>query len=232
MTHFLDSINPSEAKLPSFSVDWRFLLPLRKGTRLLVLGDSGQSFAPFFPGLQVLVVSLLTAAGLVDSSSDARLNGVVFDPALPPFAPASFDIIAIPFGFTGGLTSLLASPGMHPVVDLLLKPAGTILVGAANSLSLQPMSASSSHTVSRTELQRLLQDAGFHVSRLYGVFPNLYQPAYILPLQKQSITFFLRHRYSGRRLRRLAALLSLPFSLSIFSRLVPGYFLVAGRRPA
>ena len=133
-------IDPLSARLPDFCVDWRFLLPLRRGTRLLVAGDKEQNFAPFFSGLDVLVVSYLPRGGSL-SGLAAGSNIVIFDPSHPPFAARSFDILALPFGLPEGFNGGGKRPGVLAVFRELLGPRGRLLVGAANRWSLWRRSA-------------------------------------------------------------------------------------------
>jgi SAM-dependent methyltransferase len=220
-------IDPLSARLPAFCVDWRFLLPLRRGARLLVAGDTGQAFEPFFSGLDVFVVGYLPR-GASPSGIAAGSNTVIFDPSHPPFAARSFDVLALPFGLPAGFNDPQKGPAGLSIFRELLGPGGRLLVGAANRWSLWHRSVASgvpSH--GRSSLARLLRSAGYRVERVYGAIPGLIKPAYLLPLSAQALNFFLQHRYSGKRARRLSFLLSVPFLPAVLLHFLPAYFLLA-----
>jgi SAM-dependent methyltransferase len=222
-------VDPLVAELPAFSVDWRFLLPVQRRARMLAAGDESQGFFPYFSGLDVVVISFLPRASPGLKPAAAQLvNAVIFDPSHPPFEPRSFDILAMPFGLPQGFLEEGDRPS--PSLDRLLRPGGTLLVGALNRWSLWRRRSNARRDFDRPALQRLLGRAGFRVERVYGAVPDLHKPAYILPLDSQALGFFLRHRFSGRRARRLSPLFSLPFLSKLLSGLLPGYFLVAQQR--
>ena len=199
------TLDPLQARLPAFSVDWRFLLPLRPGARMLVLVSGAQDAVPFFGEL-----------GLNVTTWDMGLLAT----AKLPLASGRFDVVASPFGVPAGLleASLLSD---------LLEPEGSLLIGFSNSRGFRrrPESGLAAHSL--PSILRRLRALGMQVSGVYGAVPGLRKPAYILPLRPQALSFFIQHHYHSRRLAPLLRLLSLPFFSMSLSHFLPAYFVVA-----
>jgi hypothetical protein len=192
-------IDPFTAELPGFSVDWRFLLPVRPGARMLVLAEAGADFAQYFSGLELTVVTARPG-----EAGDLRDR---------------YDIVAIPLG--------IKSSHLQPSLARLLKPGGLLLIGFRNRWGVRKRSSPRTGAFTRRGLQRALERAGFREMAVYGAVPDLAKPEYILPLRKQALSFFLHHRYPGRRAAALLRLTSLPFFFALLSRTLPCYFMLA-----
>ncbi|MGE5248938.1 MAG: hypothetical protein ACM3QS_01890 [Bacteroidota bacterium] len=209
-------IDPLSAKLPAFSADWRFLLPIRPGSRMLVLTDWGGDFGQHFAGLRTRVVTWRAARPDAAWSADgASRDRVCAQPPDAPFASHSFDAVAVPLGIPRTLSGSPTSVDYHRGLKRLLKPGGRLLVGSVNGGDSRP-----------SAFKRALERAGFEDIRIYGAVPNLAKPAYILPLERRSLQFFAHSSHLGRRAGRLLRLLSiLPLS-GLLRGLLPCYFVI------
>ena len=226
-------IDPFSAALPDFSVDWRFLLPVRPGCRMLVLSEGGGDFARYFAALEMTVIvwridAPERAAGKPHQDSDRPQDSVLFRLPDPPFLPGSFDMVAIPFGIpqrllpeAGGIS------GFQRSLSRLLRPGGRLLMGFVNPRSLRRPRLAGQSVFLPGRLKAELEGAGLRVLSLYGVAPDLLKPAYILPLRERSFRFFLQHRFSGKPAGRLFGMLPGSMTSAFLSRFLPCYFVVA-----
>lgn len=234
MTEAAGEIDPLRAELPAFSVDWRFLLPVRAQARILILTETGDDFSDHFAGLGIEVVS--THLPGVQSRGDAPMGEheavesgrrLVTHPADEPLEAASFDAVVLPFGLPEALSG--SSPGSDPLSGLrrLLRSGGVLLLGFSNRWGLLGRGQRAGIPMSPASMRRRLRAAGFGGFREYGAAPNLERPAYIMPLKNPPLQFFLRHRLLGRSVGPLLRLLPAPLIGRLLPALLPCYFVVA-----
>lgn len=208
---------PSQDIIPDSSLDWRFLLPLDAGSRVLVIGGGQDDFTRLFGKMGI---SALTWLG------DEQIQGA-FDART--FPPAVFDVVAIPFGFPRG--GALRELETYRVMHGWLRPGGDLLFGFPNLLGLKRHFGSASRKATLWGVRRRLGQAGFSQMSLFGAMPNLQAPEYILPLKGQAIGFAWQHRYRYKYPDRLLNLLGSRPALALLAGLFPCYYVTAKSGP-
>lgn len=235
MTETARRIDPLMAKLPEFSADWRFLLPVRAHSRIVVLSDTWHDYAANFTGLGVQVVSCHIAGTPSPDNANERVQAdgqpgscLAAGPAQPPFAAGSFDAVVIPHGIPETMLPSRCAADPFRGLKWLLRPEGVLLLGFSNHWSIFRRGRRMGIAISPSSIRERLEHAGFGRFSLYGAVPNLDKPAYVLPLKKRPLRFFLHHRFLGRRGSGLLRLLPGSLVSRIVPGLLPGYFMVAG----
>jgi SAM-dependent methyltransferase len=153
---------------------------------------------------------------------------VVAHPVLLPFADSSFDAVVIPFGIPKDLRD--AGYGADGLSGLrrMLRPGGTLLLGFSGHWGFLRRGRRMGRAARPASMGRLLAEAGFGGSRLYAAVPNLDRPAYIFPLRKRPLQFFLQHRFLGKRGAALLSVLPPRLLTRLIPGMLPSYFIVAG----
>lgn len=165
------------------SLDWRFLLPLGEGSRLLVLS--------------------IRNAGLSAALERAGISGARWredDLEIPHSVDAegaNLDALALPFGLprTGRAAHAADRILFYQDVRTRLRPDGYLLVGFENRwrdpFGRHTKYYSSTPAIVRDELQR----AGFSRVGCFAVSPDLDVPDYVLQLQQPALNFAVGHRF-------------------------------------
>lgn len=153
------------------SINLRFLLPVRSGDYLALLDDG-------------CFISEATGDGglrWVGQEPDVLLSA-----SMPGFPLSGVDHLIL---------SELDEKGLVWLEDLqsgefqrLLKPGGWLLMGMQHAGSLARLRSPHGKGFRQAVLQRLLRDGGFCEQRWYGVFGDLRQPRFVIPLEWASIS--------------------------------------------
>ncbi|HMU94726.1 MAG TPA: hypothetical protein PKE35_11595 [Anaerolineales bacterium] len=210
--------SPSTAahiSLPSHGVDWRFLLPLREHTRMLVIhpsdADYDRSFQEF--GIPFETVSF---------------DNFNTDRSPLQFESGSFDIVAAPLGFGGdnraGRQSQLGKNLL--AVRSLIRAGGMFLLGFSNRWDIRRKGREFPNSSTTWRISRSLERAGFDGMRFYGTFPEPLTPEYIFPLNSQSLAFVLNYRYQHKLPGYFLKLTRTP-AVNMLLGFVPFYYAVA-----
>lgn len=199
--------------LPQSSSDWRFLLPITKNSRVLIIGGEQDDFTELFNKIGVSSVTWLCNPSAV--ASELNENNQNY-----------FDIVAIPFGFPAA--KLTDEIEVFRTVRRLLHPGGSIFLGFSNKLGLfsKAFIANSYHSTPHHVI-RYLRLSGYSDIDLYGVMSNLETPEYIFPLKADLLGFTLRHRYHYLLPARLLHYFSSRPLVSIVLYLLSYYFVIA-----
>jgi len=218
---------------PSYSADWRFLLPIAEGSQVLIVGGEHDDFTQFFSKIGVSTTTWLCGSSSFWDERTRRDNidrgaSALADLSASPFPPASFDIVAIPFGFS----SRNSAGRQHDIeayqtVRRLIRPGGTLLVGFSNIWGIRRRFRPESYYSTPWRIIRRLRHTGYSSIDLYGVMPNLNIPEYIFPLTTQALGFTLQHRYRYKLPANFLRWFSNSLIVSVFSKLLSGYFVVA-----
>lgn len=197
---------------PVFSqgVDWRFLLPMSENVKILLIGESLNSTVD---GLKKVGIQAV-AVDLFSTFSDLSTQ-----------APASIDMIVVPHGI-----SLLGSPGginqfqfFQTVRRLLVQPGGVFMIGFSNSW----IRHSDTSATRPRRIQKLLQQLGFFSMDLYGVYPDLKIPEYIMPIQPNILSFVFQIHWRDKIPEPLLRIFSSRLILKRLTDFLPCYFLIA-----
>jgi len=209
LKHLLPSLSPKN------SMDWRFLLPILPGIKILVVGQKCDELTQLFAKLEI-------ESHLWDYDFSNPIKVV-------PFSLSQFDIVIAPYGFSGkGLSSNpRRQREIYQTMQRLLKPGGTILVGFFNNWRFQRKRNPAPYSSNPMQMTRLLQKAGYKDVKLYGAIPNLSIPDYILPLTRQTVGFWLEHQYWSKVPERLLPYLYSPIFTTVFYYFLPSYFAIA-----
>lgn len=197
--------------------DWRFLLPLSRQSRLLVVEEPQHADAAICRSLHALRVRT-TAWGPAAIAAVAQ-------------APVNqrFDIIAAPLGFggIGPAEDLRRYRDLHRCARRLLAPGGTLLIGFGNRWGFGVAAAAGNGVACSTprEMTAILRGHGYDKVRLFGTLPGMLDPGYIFPLRAQTLRCALRQYY---RHNRIGAFLTRPRAVTrLLLDLLPGYYAVA-----
>jgi len=196
---------PALPVFPDSSADWRFLLPITRESRLLVVGGGQDDFSDLFGKIGVSSVSWVTDAA-----------------ALSVLSPSSFDIIAFPLG-------LPRREAVWQTIRRLLHPGGTLLFGFSNLHGPYRGGQPGSLQANPWLLLFKLRQAGYSQVELFGAMPNLNAPETIFPLGHPALNFTLQNRY---RYKLPASMLKFVFHRSmsgLLSNFIPHYLVVAKR---
>ena len=222
-------IDPSIARLPDNSMDWRFLLPLHFNGCMLVMSHATDDFASAFPDIGTLNLICQLDAPSILNKEDLHKAYIIGDPRMLPFAAEPFDVVAIPFGLPGKFNSSIME--LLPLWASLLKPGGTLLMGVHNRRGQPRLDVNASEGAMLPSLKSNLQQAGFSGVRVFGAFPDLNKPAWFLPLTQRSLGFFLRNHFAGKPGSWLISLFSYSFFPILVGAVLPGYFVSAAKNP-
>ena len=221
----MQSSESFQPTLPEFGMDWRFLLPVIEGRRVLVIGGEHDDFSSLFVQLGASEVTFLPA--VVENPSANGEQGkhdTMSGLSARSFPPSSFDIVAVPFGFCSGKSNF----NFYRVVRLLIRPGGTFLIGFSNIFfGRRRLSSIFNNSSTPWRIIRELRQVGYSRVDVYGAMPNLDAPEYILPLKPQLLGFTLQHRYRYKFSKSLLYVLSRRVTASVISNFLSYYFAVA-----
>ena len=197
----------------SYAVDWRFLLPIEIGSKILVVGNGAIEAALVFRkiGLQVDVCNYIDLVGQGETLSFIQTH------------PNSvYDIIIIPDS-SGFVVAQFVS--FFQSIDKLLKKNGKILVGFLNSLYPSRQKKNKKFTSTIHMIRKSL--INFNQIKTFGCFPDLIIPEYIFPMDSASVKFVLKHRYRYRFPKLLLSFITTPLLLPLLVHFLPVYYILA-----
>lgn len=206
----------NETSLPAYSVDWRFLLPVHKKARMLVICGAQNDFDRSFQELGIPIETMSF------DKLDLR-HGMQSS----PYEPQSFDVVAAPLG----LNSTRRQGGRSELAQrlkwarTLIRPGGAILFGFSNRWDIRCRDQASSDASTIFEISRLLSGLGIETKCLYGAVPEPMAPEYIFPLDAQSLGFVLNHRYQ-HKFPGMFLNLTKTSAMNILLHFLPFYYLV------
>lgn len=193
--------------------DWRFLLPIDRHSRLLVIQDARDESCRWSLRELDMPLTVWRPRALAQA---AAAN-----------ASAEFDVIAAPLGLRTDASSGERMPSIeaHRTVRRLLRPNGAFLIGFSNRWGLRRAGRHVAMPSSPREMTALLRAQGYAAIALFGAVPDACEPEYIFPLHPQSLSFVMRHRYRhhlpGYLLSRR------PVLSDALLRFLPAYYAVA-----
>lgn len=208
---------PCTGERPGRCIDWRLLLPLPEGCRILVAGIAAAEIA-----------SALRTLGAEAESGEAGASPA--DAGAARCSVPAYDVVALPLGLAPA--GRLAGPTARTALGALahrLKPGGTILVGFSSPIRFRRGPAREALSLRPARMVDALERAGFGSVQLYGALPGLDAPAHVFPLQREPFAFALRRHYRERVPAVVLALLSTPLALSLLAHALPAYFATAVR---
>jgi hypothetical protein len=196
---------PSQPVFPHSSADWRFLLPITKDSRLLIVGGEQDDYSDLF-----------CRAGMASVSwhKDVSVS------TLSDLPSSSFDVVAFPLGLPAG-TAVPRS------IRFLLRPGGTLFFGFSNIRGLSRDLQAGMLESNPWLLSGRLRRSGYSQVELFGVRPSLGAPENIFPLQYPSLNFTLQNRYRYKLPAGLSRLVFHRFMAGLLSNIIPHYFVVA-----
>lgn len=217
-----------EISLPASSADWRFLLPITKGSRILIIGGERNDYTELFGKLEVSAVTWLLGSlpvGGENNNYEQSKFDAVADLAAHSFPPMYFDFVVIPFGFPGD--KLTHEVDVYQMIRRLIRPDGMMLIGFSNTLGLfrQGFRSDSFYSTPWCMMYKL-RLAGYSQIDFYGAMPNLATPEFIFPLKAQLLSFTLQHRYRYKLPAVLLYIFSSKPITTIFLYLLSYYFVI------
>src|SRR3990172_694712 len=205
-----------ETRTYSYSLDWRFLLPIAGDAKLLVLSEGS---ADFTQALERVGIAGLDWHEGLSSILDAKQDEV-----------GDLHGLVIPFGLP------VHRVGIHEEDHIefyrsarrLIHRGGYLLVGFENVWKFRSKARFMYHFSSPRRMNYQLRQSGYTSVEIFGAIPNLSIPEYIFHLQSQTLDFALRHRFRRKAITRniLRWLLGRIGSSGV-SALLPCYFAVA-----
>ncbi len=198
-------------------VDWRYLLPISPASRVLVIDQDANDVDQVFKNFGITVTVLSNNQLLNPSKSN-----------VVPLGEASFDIVASPLGILRNSSKV----GRHEHLEIqsrlrkLLSPQGILLYGFSNRWSFHRISHLGEAVLSPWEVVHLLQGLTYKAIVFYGAFPDLVVPEYIFPIQAETISFVVRHRYHSRLPKPLVHFIQTPLA-ALLKNFLPYYYVVA-----
>lgn len=206
--HDLPKSNPlSSHTIPTYSVDWRFLLPLDEHTRVLVVCNQPADYDRSF-------FELGMTAELITSNQVNKVSG-------------TFGVIAAPLGFEDNNFRIEKDrwADRYQTLLQLLHPGGSFLVGLSNRWSIRKRTQLLPSS-SIFETRRILRMLGIDSFRFFGVLPEPLAPEFIFPLSGHALSFALNHRYQ-HKLPQTILLLAKTSAASLLLNFLPFYYVVA-----
>lgn len=197
----------------SYAVDWRFLIPIEVGSKILVVGNGATEAALFFSkiGLQVDVCNYIDIVGREETLSFIQTH------------PNSvYDIIIIPDS-SGFVAAQFVS--FFQSIDKLLKKNSKVLVGFLNRLYPSQQKKNMRFTSTIQVIRKSL--INFKQIKTFGCFPDLVIPEYIFPIDPASVKFVLKHRYRYRFPKLLLSFITTPLLLPLLVHFLPAYYILA-----
>jgi len=196
----------------SYSLDWRFLLPLAEADKTFVFFEDDPEFSQT---LEQVGIPLSNQISLLDIERKEKSS------------TASF---VFPFG----LPVRWVGPEQADQIEFfrsmrtLIGDTGNLQVGFNNVWKDHSKPRSKYHFSTSRRMTFQLQKAGFQIVRVFGVIPTLSIPEYIFDLNAQPISFVLQHRFKRKPvLHYLIQLLSHTIGSTLVSHALPCYFMVA-----
>ncbi len=184
-------------KMDGIQADLRFTLPLKAGQYIVVLGRA-PALVGALAASGLLAVMIYPAEGRdrgADESDLSRCSASGHEPL--PLGDSSIDHVIIP-----ELTPCLAGwiPGE---VVRVLKPGGSLGLGFNNQSRLGGLLSSRKRRrpgledLSGSTIDRWLNQHDLHLTASYGVWSDLQQPRFLVPLNEEApITYFFSHLFS------------------------------------
>lgn len=227
---------PTAPTTPTISADWRFLPGIPAGGAALVLAREEDGLAAALSASFDLVISLACPAELPPPGTfwPDGLRGqrarvcATLDRA--PFPPASFDLVALPYGLPGAG----ADRGLHlaylRAARRLTRPGGALYLGFAGRWSYRRLfrdPAPSRPGATPVQVSRLVRRAGYSSAAVYGAMPDHLAPDYLLPLRGEALAFALQHQLGRKLPAAVRPWLARPRVAGWFRWFLPAYGLVA-----
>ena len=187
--------------------DLRFLLPIKPGQRVAVLGHA--------PGLVMALDEAEADCTLVlddklKEGSDLPCNPVQVSGDHLPFTAVSLHHLFIP------QLSATQAPWLAKEIRRVLKPEGWLFVGVRNRHSFHQLHLGKSNRYSLTlaQLKQLLPSPYWQIHQCYGVHDDLQHPQYLIPLDMTTAVsyfyqqIFMPNSLAGAWIQRLAQYLN------------------------
>lgn len=200
----------SGSAIPSYSVDWRFLLPFVPDVHTLVVHGEQSDYERTFQELGIPVV--VASAGELHALAE---SGSLFDTVAAP----------VGFGRDGNRIGRDEWLGDCRAARRLIRSGGRLLIGFSNRWDVRSRIWTGQKS-SVWEMCKVLSTLGFHSIRYFGALPELLAPEFIFPLKSQLLGFVLDQRYR-HKLPKFAFFLTQTFVARFLLNFLPFYYVVA-----
>jgi hypothetical protein len=195
-----------------YSLDWRFLLPISDPDKTFVFFEDDFDFSQT---LEQVGIPFSNQLSLLDIEQKEKRSAASF---------------VFPFGLPVRWVGKEQADQIEFFRSMrkLMGDTGNLLVGFNNPWNYRSRSLTKYHFSTSRRMNSQLQEAGFNVIKVFGVFPTLSIPEYIFDLNAQPVYFTLQHRFKRKPfLLNLLQLLSHTIGVALISDFLPCYFVVA-----
>jgi hypothetical protein len=206
----LHYIHQSKPRFFSYSLDWRFLLPIADTGKIRVVVEDDADLSQTLEQVGITISNQLSFSNF---KHDERNNTQSF---------------VLPFGLSVRWVSAREAEQIefYRSIRQLICPGGYFLLGFGNSWNSHANLQYHPSTPRRVAYE--LSQAGFKSIKLFGAMPNLRIPEYIFDLRAQSMDFALHHRFRRKPvLLNVLQVLARTVGLARISNFLPCYFVVA-----
>lgn len=206
------SIGRQPPRVFSYSLDWRFLLPLSNANKTFVFFEDDFDFSQT---LEQVGIPVSNQFSFLDIERKEKSDAASF---VFPFG--------LPVRWVG--KEQADQTEFFRSMRQLIGDTGNLLVGFNNSWGYRTNAQTRYHSSTSRRITSQLRKAGFKTIRVLGVIPTLNIPEYIFDLNTQTIYFALQHRFKRKPIiLNLIQLLSYTVGLVHISDFLPCYFVLA-----
>jgi hypothetical protein len=202
------SITAPPPRVFNYSLDWRFLLPMRDPKDVFILFDQDVDFSQTLEHVGIGASQQLS----VDDLKTPKHN--------------IFPVLAMPLGLPIKVgTRQRDRVAFYASLRHQMNPGGYFLLGFNGALNLTTGSQTNYQLSTPHQIVRDLEQAGFTGVKIYGAMPNLQIPEYIFELDPRALRFALQNRFRRKpSLLRFLRFLEGIMGWKSMSNFLPSYF--------
>lgn len=209
---YLRYIHQSKPRFFSYSLDWRFLLPIADTGKIRVVVEDDADLSQTLEQVGITISNQLSFSNF---KHDERNNTQSF---------------VLPFGLPVRWVNARQEEQieLYRSIRNMICPGGYFLLGFENSWNSRSNSQSRFHPSTPRRVADQLDQAGFKATQIFGAMPDVCIPEYIFELNDQAMYFALKHRFRRKPvLLNMLRMLARTVGLARISNFLPCYFAVA-----